>query len=141
MPESIPLLPCAGLDKYERYCGKGSDPHAPAALCEAHLHEVYAYVMRQGRELMRASQPLSLPDLRPSPESVIYYARIGSSVKIGWSTRLDDRMKAINPEELMATEPGGRALERQRHDEFKDLRTHGEWFRLGPRLVDHIATL
>lgn len=72
---------------------------------------------------------------------VVYYMRIGNRIKIGWSTNLPLRLAAINPEELMATEPGNRVLERVRHDQFAELRTHGEWFELNVRLTDHIAEL
>ena len=132
-------LPCVALDGGER-CGVESDPDAPVPMCEYHLHEVFKYVMRQADDLIRLPlPPVVEPDL--PRDSVVYYARIGSSVKIGWSCSLKSRMKQINPEELMVTEPGGRALEQRRHVEFQELWTHGEWFRLGPELVSHIETL
>jgi hypothetical protein len=73
--------------------------------------------------------------------SVVYYMRIGNRVKIGWSAGVLKRVSAINPEELMAVEPGGRPQEAMRHAEFRSLRTHGEWFRLESPLTDHIAAL
>jgi hypothetical protein len=72
---------------------------------------------------------------------VVYYMRVGNRVKIGTSVRLSERMKAINPEELMTTEFGGIDVERRRHEEFKLLRTHGEWFKLEGPLVEHIDKL
>jgi len=72
---------------------------------------------------------------------VVYYMRIGNRVKIGWSTNLPSRLCDINPEELMVTEPGNRILERVRHDQFAELRSHGEWFRLEDRLSAHIEEL
>lgn len=73
--------------------------------------------------------------------AVVYYMRIGNRVKIGCSTNLVTRLAAINPEELMATEPGDLGTERERHEEFAELRTHGEWFRLEGTLAAHITTL
>lgn len=75
------------------------------------------------------------------PGEFVYYMRIGNRVKIGWTTNLDGRMATINPEELLTTEPGNRILERARHHQFKELRTHGEWFRLEGLLVEHIEEL
>lgn len=72
---------------------------------------------------------------------VVYYMRIGNRVKIGWSTSLASRLATINPEELMATELGGRKLEHARHQEFRELHSHGEWFRLESPLVEHIEQL
>lgn len=72
---------------------------------------------------------------------VVYYMRIGNRVKIGTSTNLKVRLEAINPEELMCTEPGGHPLEKQRHHQFAELRTHGEWFRLEGELQQHIERL
>lgn len=71
----------------------------------------------------------------------VYYMRIGNRVKIGFTTDLDARLAAINPEELMVTEPGTRMTERRRHDQFAELRTHGEWFRLEGDLAQHIDAL
>lgn len=72
---------------------------------------------------------------------VVYYMRVGNRVKIGTSANLDLRLKTINPEELMATEPGGTGHERHRHAQFQALRTHGEWFRLEGALAEHIEKL
>lgn len=74
-------------------------------------------------------------------DSLVYYARLGNRVKIGYSTSLLKRLAAIRPEELLATEPGGPLLERQRHAQFADLRVVGEWFRFDGILVDHVERL
>lgn len=72
---------------------------------------------------------------------IVYYMRIGNRVKIGTTTNLKVRLEAINPEELLCTEPGGHPLEKQRHRQFAALRTHGEWFRLEGELQQHIDGL
>lgn len=81
------------------------------------------------------------PESSPPPKSWVYYMRIGNRVKIGYSTNLRSRLDDIHPEELMAVEPGGPKVERQRHDQFRALRVHGEWFRLEEPLAGHIAEL
>lgn len=72
---------------------------------------------------------------------VVYYMRVGNRVKIGTTANLGMRLRTINPEELMATEPGGPGHERHRHAEFRALRTNGEWFRLESPLTEHIEKL
>jgi hypothetical protein len=67
--------------------------------------------------------------------------RMDRLVKIGTSSNLGQRLTAINPQGVMAVEWGSYSLEKQRHDEFADLRSHGEWFHLGDRLADHIVTV
>lgn len=62
-------------------------------------------------------------------------------MKIGTTVNLRLRLSAIYPEELMVTEPGNRILEKVRHEQFRELRSHGEWFRLDHRLVAHIDEL
>lgn len=74
-------------------------------------------------------------------DQLVYYMRIGNRVKIGTTTNLRVRLEAINPEELLCTEPGGHPLEKQRHRQFAELRTHGEWFRLEGELQAHIDGL
>jgi hypothetical protein len=87
-----------------------------------------------------AAEHGSMPPPRARPEFV-YYMRIGNRIKIGWTTNLTERLKAINPEELVATEEGGRKLEKRRHSQFADLRTHGEWFRMDEPLIGHLVAL
>lgn len=92
----------------------------------------------------RPSRTIGIRDGRITelPEPVVYYMRIGNRVKIGFTTNLPLRLKAITPEELMATELSTRpSLEAERHREFAEYRTHGEWFRLEGRLAEHIGRL
>ena len=42
---------------------------------------------------------------------------------------------------VLALEDGGFPLERERHEQFATLRSHGEWFRYAPPLADHVAAL
>lgn len=75
-----------------------------------------------------------------APE-LVYYMRIGDRVKIGWTTNLPERISSINPEEFMTAEPGTRLKEKERHQQFASLHSHGEWFRLEQPLVGHIKKL
>lgn len=114
----------------------GFDPSEP---------DVAPRVIEVGRrqyEESRDAAAAALRELPPAaPDEVVYYMRIGNRVKIGWSTNLPGRLATINPEELMAVEPGGLAMERCRHRQFEGLHTHGEWFRLTGPLIEHIERL
>lgn len=133
------LLICRAAFELTRF---GYDPNDP---------DVAARAIEVGRERhkdqsLRNTKSLAKERSRLRPEdsegaSVVYYMRIGNRVKIGWSRNLTSRLSAINPEELMATEPGSRNLERVRHREFGELRTHGEWFRLEGPLEAHIKKI
>ena len=75
--------------------------------------------------------------------SVVYYAQIGDYVKIGFSARLRTRLNALRVDQLLAVEPGGAELERERHQQFAadriDLRR--ENFRPSDALLGHIEAL
>lgn len=58
-------------------------------------------------------------------EPVVYYMRLGSLVKIGWSTNIRTRMDNLTGQGVMALEPGGSELEHRRHKQFADL--HNPW--------------
>lgn len=90
---------------------------------------------------IRERHPLSHKTIDAAEKSLVYYMRIGNRVKIGVTTNLAERMKSIHPEELMAIEPGGYDLEQERHSQFCQLRSHGEWFRLEEPLAGHIERL
>nr|WP_206687001.1 GIY-YIG nuclease family protein [Microbacterium aquimaris] len=81
------------------------------------------------------------PELPLPRVDVVYYLRYAARVKIGTSTNPRQRLGAIWHDELLAFEPGGRALEHERHQQFADLREGGEWFRAAPELLAHAATL
>ena len=72
---------------------------------------------------------------------VVYYIRYDRRVKIGTSRRPRQRLASIRHDELLAFEPGGRAVEQSRHREFADIREGGEWFTLTPSLAAHIDGL
>lgn len=68
----------------------------------------------------------------PSVCSLYFLAGAGL-IKIGISTNLTSRIRSIRnsspvPLELLATMPGGTALEGVAHSWFQHLRRHGEWF-------------
>lgn len=75
--------------------------------------------------------------------SLVYYVRIGDYIKIGYSERLRNRFTTLRADELLAVEPGGAELERERHVKFAEERIdlRRENFRPTERLNDHIAEL
>lgn len=75
-------------------------------------------------------------------EGIVYYMLFGSRIKIGISTSLRSRLDSL-PQgvKVLATEPGGRDVERKRHDQFAECRVGGEWFRPTRPLLVHIAKL
>lgn len=106
--------------------------------------KIIAGAIRYGRRAFEADRKSWQDAMVGSPPiegSVVYYMRIGNRCKIGFSTNISTRLEAINPEELLATEPGGQAQETARHVQFRKLRTHGEWFRYEDPLVEHVAKL
>ena len=74
---------------------------------------------------------------------VVYYVRMGEFIKIGTSTNVPRRLGELylRPDALLATEPGGATLERQRHREFADERFDRELFEPSDRLLQHIEAL
>jgi hypothetical protein len=79
------------------------------------------------------------PGLR---ENIVYYILFGNRIKIGISATLRSRLDALpRGVRVLATEPGGRDVERQRHEQFADCRVGGEWFRMTRPLLVHVANL
>lgn len=72
---------------------------------------------------------------------VVYYVRFADRVKIGTTTDLKQRLATVPHDELLATEPGDRTLEAERHHQFREYRITREWFRYAGRLRDHITAL
>lgn len=73
----------------------------------------------------------------------IYYLRIGSEYKIGWTKNLYNRLRQYPPTaELLATEPGSREDERSLHLRFAPYRVAGrEWYRKASAISRHIKAV
>lgn len=70
----------------------------------------------------------------------IYYLRLDEKIKIGWTSDLDQRMKAYPPHAIrLAVHRGSRADERDLHRTFTPFRVAGrEWYSQGNELMSHI---
>jgi hypothetical protein len=98
--------------------------------------EVIARCVIEGRHLAARER-------QRESKGTVYYLRIGQFVKIGTALNLASRLFSYPPDaELLATEPGGRALEAVRHEQFGHLRAaRREWYRPDPQLLEHCDTL
>ena len=85
-------------------------------------------------------------------EGIVYFVLDATNreqrVKIGYSTNLVERLKALANQTLsqskpllLAVEPGGMEREQELHWEFKDQRLYGEWFRYGGDLTLYVRAL
>lgn len=79
-------------------------------------------------------------DRRPNVPTVVYFARRLDRIKIGFSSNIEARMKALGCT-LLASTAGGRDEERQMHERFAAGRVSGEWFRPTADLLGFIADL
>jgi len=108
----------------------------------AHLVKVAAYMRDAIADVLAAAETATKPRPHRSSEGVVYYVRIRDYVKIGVTANLSHRMLNLRAgsDQILAVEPGGRDLERQRHHEFADERRgRREDFELSDRLKQHIA--
>lgn len=134
-----------------RKCWMLSVVESPVPLCAYHRWEVATgldpdlrdripappHPFRLHEEARRVPTPGSGPHL-----AVVYFLTLGNRVKIGLTTHLEKRLKALamSRPSVMLTLDGGRGLEAALHQHFAGLRVNGtEWFRLEPPLSDYIA--
>ncbi len=149
-------------------CGAPAANGAPLRLCERHLALAAEWAERDGATdvlpspclLCGSRLGIRLPsgwlcavcewrvgevvdaELPPPRVDVVYYLRFDDRVKIGTTMNPKQRFGAILHEELLAFEPGGRALERRRHAQFgNDRFGSSEWFQLSPAIREHVARL
>jgi hypothetical protein len=125
-------------------CERSASP-----LCYEHgyeiamLYEAAIVTNRRLRLNKQAEQVTEIHEVKRGNRepSVVYYARIGDYIKIGFTTRLRNRLATLRVDELLAVEPGGEDLEHERHRQFAveriDLRR--ENFRPSDRLTSHVV--
>lgn len=73
----------------------------------------------------------------------VYFIGCGEHIKIGFSTRPLDRLRALqtshpNELEILGTQKGTRSLESRLHKRFDDIRVRGEWFEASDALWSYI---
>lgn len=103
-------------------------------------------------ELMAEAVEIRRADEARKAKSIVYFVRREGLIKIGTTSHLANRLKAmsrggqmppgmtVGPVELLATTPGGRDVEARLHRQFDADRIHGtEWFQTTPRLLRLIA--
>lgn len=111
---------------------------APIPLCEKCLRLAFAHVVLTN-DLEVA--PTGSSRRGPTRAGWVYFAMIGNLLKIGFTTRPEQRMAAISATELLHLEPGTLQDERRFHAKFAHLRAYGEIFRAEPELLSCIQEL
>lgn len=71
----------------------------------------------------------------------VYFVRYQDRIKIGFTTNLDQRVKEIPCDEVLATIPGSYRVEARLHCQFTHLHLNGEWFSMGDDLMEYIEGL
>lgn len=115
-------------------------------LCDKHLISVYRAVVQLTKALDPKSDAVGNPrHMRPknpyAPVGEVYFMRFGDRVKIGFTTNLRKRLQGVPNDELLASMPGSHHTETKTHQQFAHLRIVGEWFSMGPDLMEFIEGL
>ena len=126
-----------------------AEPHDLIAvpLCARHAMRVYGE-MKELAESRPVPRPAvtSLGDPSPRRNSnrepgSVYFMRIGQTIKIGFSTNVKQRARALGADEVLATMPGTRALEKTLHAKFGPYWLRGEYYEPAPELLAYIAKI
>lgn len=103
---------------------------------------VHAYLVHREVDAILTHDNAPKP---PKRDPVVYYLALSpTTVKIGTTTNLTARMRALRTDTqyVLAVEPGGRDVERMRHQQFSaDRLSRREDFRASEALQQHIADL
>lgn len=133
-----------------KFCDSPSMKDAPFPICAHHAIKLYKHMLEavQARVLPKPFSKSGTYTARQAKhqaavaeQSVVYYVRIHDHIKIGYTTNVKRRVAElrVNKDAVLATEPGGRELEADRHKQFADIRIGArEDFMADPRLMAHI---
>ena len=94
-------------------------------------------LIEEWRKAFEAEERLAKSKTRPGH---ICYLQVGALIKIGFSSTLDERLRAYPPDsKVLATHPGTPELEQVIHRKFFNHLSHGrEWFTPSPEIDRHI---
>lgn len=101
-------------------------------LCERHLAKAWAaYEIANGRPEPESGPDELLDVYDDTTPGAIYFVRVGDLLKIGWTSRLAERLHRIKADAVLHVEQGTRLDERRHHEHFTDHLARGrEWFHL-----------
>lgn len=90
-----------------------------------------------------ADRVFSAPPAPSGRKGHVYFIRAGDKIKIGFSTRPLDRLKALQTAhpgslEIIGIMHGAISLEGHLHEQFSRYWVRGEWFRLSPEITRYI---
>jgi len=155
---------CIGIDSDGEPCGSRAahfitpDRGLPAQpLCQLHLaiftKAIWAELQKndalQARRDARVKEISKLETVRQRAQAkrstdrtidgMVYFARRGSTVKIGFSSSPPRRLRNLEtaaglPFDEVVLVKGNRALEQRYHRRFQEHRTDGEWFQVAPEI-------
>lgn len=119
--------------------------HVQLPLCNRHILKVYSIA----GALVKDTFPKADPDaatrgrsaVNAATPGVVYFVRLGSLIKIGFTTNLVQRLRDVPHEEVLGVTMGTMRDEKAIHGRFAHLRQSGEWFRPAPDLEEFIAAL
>lgn len=124
-------------------CSDAETQHTGLPICDRHIAKVYRLATMLINDAMPQAAIVNEVVRMPKMDTAgaIYFIRLGSLVKIGFTTNLAQRLKHLPHEEVLAVRTGSMRDEKALHAQFAHLRQHGEWFRQGPDLLHHIESL
>ncbi|MCX4750918.1 hypothetical protein OG455_41290 [Kitasatospora sp. NBC_01287] len=98
---------------------------------------------KQVRSRSMGTQSGHADTVHPTTGAIVYYIRRSEAIKIGTTASPVKRFRSLLPDEIMAFEPGGYALEAERHTQFAHLRiaANQEYFTPASDLLSHISTV
>ncbi len=101
----------------------------PVALCFRHTNEM-RLAFKPGGDRVASDRSYGLAPTATLTDGWVYYLLIGDLIKIGFASNVRKRLRSYPPNaELLAVEPGDRALEKRRHQQFDEHLQRGrEWF-------------
>lgn len=137
---------CTAANEGGEFCDAPSLPAAPFPICLDHAAQVMRFLGEAIDQADPEPEPARDLDAIPMPgedSPIIYYLRIGEHIKIGYSANFTIRRRFYPPDsELLAIEPGSKAIELRRLRQFtKHLSMRREWFTPAPELLAHIERL
>jgi Meiotically Up-regulated Gene 113 (MUG113) protein len=133
--------PCVGSNR----CPETVFAGCPVPLCGRHMREVYGFAADMVSERWDEAVREYVSDLHGTfvpPRAVkqplsgwVYFIRFGDRVKVGYTTKPDQRMRDLPHEQVIGILPGTRADEAAWHHLLADFHVVGEWFRADPQVL------
>lgn len=125
------------------YCESESSDRVGISLCERHIEKAWAaYQVLNGATVPEKQEDAGRDVQSIDARGTVYVVRVQDTIKIGWTSDPQNRMRQLKPDAILHSQAGTRRDEYKLQGRCMDHLVKGrEWFDTSPAMIQFVKDL